>query len=57
LVHKTLGQRDPALAFPLARTRDDADERRQAYRAVAISVHDSTRVAISNGNLLALIFD
>ena len=31
------GQRDPALAFPLARTRDDADERRQANRAVAVS--------------------
>jgi divalent metal cation (Fe/Co/Zn/Cd) transporter len=37
MVHKTLGQRDPALAFPLARTRDDADERRQANRAVAVS--------------------
>jgi cation diffusion facilitator family transporter len=37
VVHKTLGQRDPALAFPLARTRDDADERRQANRAVAVS--------------------
>lgn len=36
-MHKTLGQRDPALAFPLARTRDDADERRRANRAVAIS--------------------
>jgi cation diffusion facilitator family transporter len=36
-VHKTHGQRDPALAFPLARTRDDADERRQANRAVALS--------------------
>jgi cation diffusion facilitator family transporter len=36
-MHKTLGQRDPALAFPLARTRDDADERRQANRAVAVS--------------------
>jgi cation diffusion facilitator family transporter len=30
-------QRDPALAFPLARTRDDADERRQANRAVGLS--------------------
>lgn len=37
MVHKTLGQRDPSLAFPLARTRDDADERRQANRAVAVS--------------------
>jgi cation diffusion facilitator family transporter len=32
-----LGQRDPATAFPLARSRDDADERRQANRAVAVS--------------------
>ena len=37
MVHKTQGQRDPALAFPLARTRDDADERRQANRAVGLS--------------------
>jgi cation diffusion facilitator family transporter len=36
-VHKTLGQRDPASAFPLAHGRDDADERRQANRAVAVS--------------------
>src|SRR6201992_2233315 len=36
-MHKTLGQRDPAAAFPLARTRDDADERRQANRAVGLS--------------------
>jgi cation diffusion facilitator family transporter len=36
-VHKTGGQRDPAVAFPLRHTRDDADERRQANRAVAVS--------------------
>jgi cation diffusion facilitator family transporter len=36
-VHKTLGQRDPASAFPLTHTRDDADERRQALRAIALS--------------------
>jgi cation diffusion facilitator family transporter len=36
-MHKTDGQRDPATAFPLASTRDDADERRQANRAVAVS--------------------
>jgi len=36
-VHKTLGQRDPATAFPLASDRDDADERRQANRAIAVS--------------------
>ena len=36
-MHKTRGQRDPALAFPLAGTRDDADERRQANCAIAVS--------------------
>ena len=36
-MHKTLGQRDPAAAFPLAGGRDDADERRQANRAIAVS--------------------
>ncbi len=36
-MHKTLGERDPATAFPLAHGRDDADERRQANRAVAVS--------------------
>jgi cation diffusion facilitator family transporter len=36
-MHKTLGQRDPASAFPLAHVRDDAGERRQANRAVAVS--------------------
>jgi cation diffusion facilitator family transporter len=36
-VHKTLALRDPAAAFPLAHGRDDADERHQANRAVAVS--------------------
>ena len=36
-MHKTLGQRDPAASFPLASNRDDADERRQANRAIAVS--------------------
>jgi len=36
-MHKTLGQRDPAAAFPLAHARDDAAERRQANRAIAVS--------------------
>jgi cation diffusion facilitator family transporter len=36
-VHKTKGQRDPAAAFPLSRNRDDADERRQANRAISVS--------------------
>jgi cation diffusion facilitator family transporter len=36
-MHKSLGQRDPALAFPLAGARDDTADRRQANRAVAVS--------------------
>lgn len=36
-MHKILGRRDPASAFPLQRDRDDAAERRQANRAVAVS--------------------
>ncbi len=36
-MHKTKGQRDPAAAFPLSRNRDDADERRQANRAISVS--------------------
>ena len=36
-MYKTQGQRDPAAAFPLARVRDDADERRQAKRAIVVS--------------------
>src|ERR1700744_5131684 len=36
-MHKVLGQRDPATAFPLARARDDSGDRRQANRAVAVS--------------------
>jgi cation diffusion facilitator family transporter len=36
-MHKTSGQRDPAAAFPLPDTRDDAADRRDANRAVAVS--------------------
>jgi len=36
-MHKVSGQRDPAFAFPLPVRRDDATERRQANRAVAVS--------------------
>jgi divalent metal cation (Fe/Co/Zn/Cd) transporter len=36
-VHKTTGVRDPAVAFPLPGTRDDAKDRREANRAVAVS--------------------
>jgi cation diffusion facilitator family transporter len=36
-MHKTAGVRDPAAAFPLPSTRDDAQERRQANRAIAVS--------------------
>ncbi len=36
-MHKTTGIRDPAAAFPLPVTRDDAADRRAANRAVAVS--------------------
>ena len=36
-MHKTTGVRDPAAAFPLPSPRDDAKDRRQANRAVAVS--------------------
>ncbi len=36
-MHKTSGLRDPGAAFPLASTRDDTQERRQANRAIAVS--------------------
>src|SRR3984885_4611398 len=36
-MHKTTGVRDPAAAFPLPGTRDDAQERREANRAIAVS--------------------
>jgi hypothetical protein len=36
-MHKTTGVRDPAAAFPLPRLRDDANDRRAANRAVAVS--------------------
>jgi Co/Zn/Cd efflux system component len=36
-MHKTSGVRDPATAFPLPRARDDAQDRRDANRAVAVS--------------------
>ena len=36
-VHKILGLRDPAAAFPLPGARDDAGDRRAANRAVAVS--------------------
>jgi cation diffusion facilitator family transporter len=36
-MHKTSGVRDPAESFPLASTRDDAQERREANRAIAVS--------------------
>jgi len=36
-VHKTSGLRDPAAAFPLPSGRDDAADRREANRAVAVS--------------------
>jgi cation diffusion facilitator family transporter len=36
-MHKTSGLRDPAASFPLPGTRDDAADRRQANRAIAVS--------------------
>jgi Co/Zn/Cd efflux system component len=36
-VHETSGVRDPAVAFPLPATRDDAKDRGEANRAVAVS--------------------
>jgi divalent metal cation (Fe/Co/Zn/Cd) transporter len=36
-MHQTIGQRDPAAAFPLAISRDDGQERRQAYQAISAS--------------------
>lgn len=36
-VHKISGLRDPAAAFPLSGARDDAADRREANRAVAVS--------------------
>jgi cation diffusion facilitator family transporter len=37
VMHKTSGVRDPAAAFPLPRVRDDAADRREANRAIAVS--------------------
>jgi hypothetical protein len=39
-MHLTSGVRDPAAGFPLDKTTDDAGERRQANRAVAVSAVD-----------------
>src|SRR5690349_18938943 len=36
-MHKTSGLRDPAAAFPLATIRNDAKDRQDANRAVAVS--------------------
>jgi cation diffusion facilitator family transporter len=36
-MHKTSGLRDPAAAFPLPGSRDDAQDRREANRAIAVS--------------------
>src|SRR5579872_5694535 len=36
-MHKTTGVRDPAAEFPLPRLRDDAQDRRAANRAIAVS--------------------
>jgi hypothetical protein len=41
-MHKTLGQRDPAAAFPLAHGRDDAAKRQQVRRIVAVLIAGMT---------------
>ncbi len=45
-MHKTSGQRDPAVAFPLPASRDDSEERRQANRAVAVSAAGLTATGV-----------
>jgi cation diffusion facilitator family transporter len=53
-VHKTTGVRDPAAAFPLPRTRDDAQDRRDANRAVAVSAAGLAATGVAE-LLLALL--
>jgi hypothetical protein len=36
-MYKTTSVRDPAAAFPLPSARDDAQERREANRTIAVS--------------------
>jgi len=45
-MHKISGQRDPAAAFPLPATRDDAAERQDASRAIAVSAIDLAATGI-----------
>jgi len=52
-MHKITGARDPAAAFPLRVTRDDAQERRAANRAVAVSAAGLTVTGLAE-LLLAL---
>jgi cation diffusion facilitator family transporter len=49
-VHKTTGARDPAAAFPLPGARDDAQDRRAANRAVAVSA-----IGLAGTGLLELL--
>jgi len=53
-MHKTSGLRDPAAAFPLPTTRDDAKERREANRAIAVSAIGLTATGLVE-LLLALL--
>ena len=50
-MHKTTGVRDPAAAFPLPSARDDAQERREANGAIAVS---AIGLAVTGGVELAL---
>jgi cation diffusion facilitator family transporter len=49
-VHKTTGARDPAAAFPLPGARDDAQDRRAANKAVAVSA-----IGLAGTGLLELL--
>jgi cation diffusion facilitator family transporter len=53
-MHKTSGVRDPAVAFPLPARRDDAKDRWEANRAVAVSAAGLTATGLAE-LLLALL--
>src|ERR1700677_25265 len=54
-MHKTTGVRDPAAAFPLPGTRDDAQERRQANRAITVSAIGLDRAEDLAGIAIAVV--
>ena len=48
-MHKTTGVRDPAAAFPLPGMCDDARDRGEANRAVAVSAAEGVEKGIARG--------